>query len=511
MLAVASTASNESVRVILETVLGPRRAERFAVFAGDVVAAKKPDPSIYRLALERLGTTRDETVVIEDSRNGLLAATGAGLRCVVTVSSYTHGEDFTEAALVVSSLGDPGEPMEVLANRSPASPNGHVELRDLEAVLTGAGGSAWRRAPPRDRHAGVLGARPREPARRARRLQRRARPAGRARPRRPGRGRRRRQDPARLRPGARAGRPPAGRRPDPRTRPAGDGMPPQSRPSSRRSGRPAVGFAGTVTATVPAGAGLSSSAALEVALATALCAVAAFELEPLELAQACRRAELRAVGVPCGILDQAAAVLGQADHAILLDTASLAHRPIPLPPELALVVVDSGVARSLEDGGYAARRRELEQALRALDGRSPRDVAPEELDGLGLDDVPLRRLRHVVTENRRVAEAAAILEEPGTPRLDRLGTLFRERAREPPPRLRGDDARARPARRAGLRRRRACGADDRRRLRRLDRRPRRPRTRAAGLAEAVAAGYRERSGRLATARICRASDGAREL
>ena len=128
--------------VILDTVLGPRRAERFAVFAGDVVAAKKPDPSIYRLALERLGATREETVVIEDSRNGLLAATGAGLRCVVTVSSYSSGEDFTEAALVVSSLGDPGEPMEVLANRSPASPNGHVELRDLEAVLTGAGGSA---------------------------------------------------------------------------------------------------------------------------------------------------------------------------------------------------------------------------------------------------------------------------------------------------------------------------------------------------------------------------------
>ncbi len=138
-LAVASTASEESVAVILETVLGPRRAERFAVFAGDVVAAKKPDPSIYRLALDRLAATREETVVIEDSRNGLLAATGAGLCCVVTVSSFSRGEDFTEAALVVSSLGDPGEPMEVLANRSPASPDGCVELGDLEAVLAGAG------------------------------------------------------------------------------------------------------------------------------------------------------------------------------------------------------------------------------------------------------------------------------------------------------------------------------------------------------------------------------------
>jgi HAD superfamily hydrolase (TIGR01509 family) len=133
-LGVASTASEESVGVILETVLGRRRAARFAVLAGDVVAAKKPDPSIYRLAVERLGATPEETVVIEDSRNGLLAATRAGLQCVVTVSSFSAGEDFAEAALVVSSLGDPGEPMEVLANRSPASPNGQIELRDLEAV-----------------------------------------------------------------------------------------------------------------------------------------------------------------------------------------------------------------------------------------------------------------------------------------------------------------------------------------------------------------------------------------
>jgi HAD superfamily hydrolase (TIGR01509 family) len=139
-LAVASTASDESVRVILDTVLGHRRAAAFTVLAGDVVAAKKPDPSIYLLALDRLGTTPEETVVIEDSGNGLRAATAAGLACVVTVSSFTQGDDFTRAALVVSGLGDPGEPMEVLANRSGATPNGCVELRDLEAVLAGAVG-----------------------------------------------------------------------------------------------------------------------------------------------------------------------------------------------------------------------------------------------------------------------------------------------------------------------------------------------------------------------------------
>jgi beta-phosphoglucomutase-like phosphatase (HAD superfamily) len=126
--------------VILETVLGPRRAERFAVFAGDVVPAKKSDPAIYKLALERLGTTPAETVVVEDSRNGFLAAAGAGLQCMITVSHVSAREDFTGAALVVSSLGDPDEPMTVLANRSAASPSRYVTLADLSAVLDAQAG-----------------------------------------------------------------------------------------------------------------------------------------------------------------------------------------------------------------------------------------------------------------------------------------------------------------------------------------------------------------------------------
>jgi beta-phosphoglucomutase-like phosphatase (HAD superfamily) len=121
--------------VILEAAVGPRRAAPFAIFAGDVVAVKKPDPAIYELALERLGAAREETVVVEDSRNGLLAATGVGLPCVVTVSHFTGAEDHGEASLVVTSLGDPDEPATVLANRSAASPNGFVTLGDLEAVL----------------------------------------------------------------------------------------------------------------------------------------------------------------------------------------------------------------------------------------------------------------------------------------------------------------------------------------------------------------------------------------
>jgi HAD superfamily hydrolase (TIGR01509 family) len=134
-VAVASTSAEESVRAVLEHAVGEEQAAGIEVFAGDIVPAKKPDPGIYRLALERTGSSAQETLVVEDSRNGLLAAVGAGLRCVVTVSSFTKDEDFSEAVLVVSSLGDPGEPTRVLANRSPARPGDFITLDDLQACL----------------------------------------------------------------------------------------------------------------------------------------------------------------------------------------------------------------------------------------------------------------------------------------------------------------------------------------------------------------------------------------
>jgi HAD superfamily hydrolase (TIGR01509 family) len=135
-LAVASTSAEESVRAVLEHAVGEANASRFDVFAGDVVPAKKPDPAIYLLALERMGLEPDDAIVIEDSRNGLLAAVGAGLRCVVTVSGYTADEDMREATLVVSSLGDPGDPARVLANRSAARPGQLVTLADLDLCRT---------------------------------------------------------------------------------------------------------------------------------------------------------------------------------------------------------------------------------------------------------------------------------------------------------------------------------------------------------------------------------------
>ncbi len=193
-----------------------------------------------------------------------------------------------------------------------------------------------------------------------------------------------------------------------------------------RLGRPAVGMRGELASDLPQGAGLSSSAALEMVVGTALCALADFTLEPLELAAAGQRAEHAAVDVPVGIMDQAASVLGRRDHAVLLDCGTLAYEHLPLPSSLALVVLDSNVSRTLEGSGYGKRRAELERGLEVLDGRRPAEIDPEELDGLSapLDEMAVRRLRHVVTENARVRATRTVLERPEGPDLDELARLF---------------------------------------------------------------------------------------
>jgi HAD superfamily hydrolase (TIGR01509 family) len=134
-LAVASTSAEESVRAILEHAVGQEHAAHFEILAGDIVPKKKPAPDIYLLTMERLQTRPEEAIVIEDSRNGLLAAIGAGLRCVVTLSSYTVNEDMQEAILVVSNLGDPDNPMHIIANKGRATPDNFITLSDLEACL----------------------------------------------------------------------------------------------------------------------------------------------------------------------------------------------------------------------------------------------------------------------------------------------------------------------------------------------------------------------------------------
>ncbi len=169
--------------------------------------------------------------------------------------------------------------------------------------------------------------------------------------------------------------------------------------------RPAVGFTGTITTTLPVGAGLSSSAALEVAVALAL----GFEGSPLALAQLTQRAEQTASGVPCGIMDQLASSAGVDGFALLIDCHDLTVTPVALPPadEVEIRVIHSGEARSLAGSAYAERRASVEEAEAALGPlRLIREAsAVERLD----DDVLRRRARHVINENERVRAFAAAL------------------------------------------------------------------------------------------------------
>jgi HAD superfamily hydrolase (TIGR01509 family) len=137
LLAVASTSAEASVRAVLEHAVGPELARSFSVFAGDIVPAKKPAPDIYELALRELGVPPTEAVAIEDSANGLRAALAAGIRTVVTTSSYTAEEDFTGAALVVDTLGDvPDHPTSIVSNPDALAIGGDVGLDDLIRILS---------------------------------------------------------------------------------------------------------------------------------------------------------------------------------------------------------------------------------------------------------------------------------------------------------------------------------------------------------------------------------------
>lgn len=136
-LVVCSTSAEPSVRAVLEHAVGTDLASRFSVYAGDIVAAKKPAPDIYELALRELHLDPSDVLVVEDSENGMRASVAAGLRTLVTVSTFTREEDFAPAALVVSSLGDPepGEATEVLSDPHELSVGRYVTLADCERLI----------------------------------------------------------------------------------------------------------------------------------------------------------------------------------------------------------------------------------------------------------------------------------------------------------------------------------------------------------------------------------------
>ncbi len=162
-----------------------------------------------------------------------------------------------------------------------------------------------------------------------------------------------------------------------------------------RRGRAPVGIDATVSSSLPAGCGLSSSAAFEVAIALALATVANLPIAPLELAQACQAAELAATGVPCGIQDQVASIAGARGHAVLLDCRDLTISAVPIPDEAAVVVVDSGVARTLEGSPWIARRADSFADAAAIGVRVLRDATAADVAGRP-------RAQHVVDEIARV-------------------------------------------------------------------------------------------------------------
>jgi galactokinase len=183
-----------------------------------------------------------------------------------------------------------------------------------------------------------------------------------------------------------------------------------------REVRPARGGTGTVTTTLPVGAGLSSSAALELAVALAT----GYEGPPRALAALGQRAEHVASGVPCGIMDQLTSALGRDGHALLIDFTTLDVMPVPVPPQVSVVVVDSGDARRLAGSAYARRRAECDAAVAEVGPLAAATIA--DVDAIP-DPTVRRRARHVVTENARVLDFAAALERGD---LVGAGDLMRE-------------------------------------------------------------------------------------
>jgi galactokinase len=159
-----------------------------------------------------------------------------------------------------------------------------------------------------------------------------------------------------------------------------------------------------VTSSVPIGSGLSSSAALEVATLRGLRSLLNLDIDDVRIAQLAQQAEIQYSGVQCGIMDQMASSLADTEHMLFLDTRSLEVRVMPFPSGAEVVVIDSGVPRTLAGSGYNQRRAECEEAAHLLAVKALRDIT----DPQAVEDLPepqRRRARHVITEDNRVLEA----------------------------------------------------------------------------------------------------------
>jgi galactokinase len=178
-----------------------------------------------------------------------------------------------------------------------------------------------------------------------------------------------------------------------------------------------------IAGNLPKGAGLSSSASLEVAVGQAMLKLADTEIDRTRLAQIAQAAECDFVGTKCGIMDQLISAQGKTGHALLIDCRSLELTNAPIPDDVAIMIVHSGVTRGLVEGHYNERRRQCESAAQAMGVAALRDADLNMLETAKLDSVTQSRARHVITENQRTLDATTALAKSD---LKMLGQLMAE-------------------------------------------------------------------------------------
>ena len=186
------------------------------------------------------------------------------------------------------------------------------------------------------------------------------------------------------------------------------------------AGHPVAGFEADFASDLPLGAGLSSSAAIEVCTAVLLMRLFGFQVPPLDLARLCRKAENEFVGVSCGLLDQVSSIFGKKEHAIFLDCRAETVENVPFPPGVGLIVVHSGVKHALSGGEYNERRDQCFEAARILGVPALRDATSEQLARTDMPAIVKRRAAHIIGENERVFEALEHLKRRDAAAFGRL-------------------------------------------------------------------------------------------
>jgi galactokinase len=189
------------------------------------------------------------------------------------------------------------------------------------------------------------------------------------------------------------------------------------------NGFPIAGFEANFSSNLPLGAGLSSSAAIEVSMAVLLTRLFNFQVPPIDLARLCRKAENEYVGVSCGLLDQVSSIFGEKDHAIFLDCRAETVETLPFPPEVGLLVVHSGVKHALSGGEYNERRDQCFEAAEILGVPALRDATSKQLAAAVMPALVKRRAAHIIGENERVFQAVDYLKRHDAVAL---GELMRE-------------------------------------------------------------------------------------